>query len=106
MSSIGLGLGSEVLHQGVKDAQAGSGVDGLSEEASGETSVQVHSLAAGDDLSSDRQGGGLGASCRSLAGELDADLDHVDGLNDRSGHHTADATIDKRQGGPHDGRVK
>lgn len=98
LSSFGLGSRCESSHEGIEDAQAGSGVNSLAEKTGGQTSVQVQKPSAGDNLSSDSDGTGLGASCSSLAGELDADLDHVDGLNNSGGDHAAETTVDEWKG--------
>lgn len=97
-SSFSLGSLLERSHEGVEDAQAGSGVDGLSEKTSGQTSVQVQNTSTSNDLSSDSDGAGLGARGSSLAGELDADLDHIDGLDNSGGNHAAEAAVDERKG--------
>ncbi|KAI6753339.1 hypothetical protein HG531_005508 [Fusarium graminearum] len=90
-SAFSLCSGGQVAHQCVEHAQAGGG---------------VKELSAGDDLSSDSQGTGLGASGSSLASELDANLDHVDRLDDCGGYHAGNASVDEGEGGPHERCVK
>lgn len=104
LSTLGLGSRGHGAHEGVEEAQAGSGIDGLSEKTGGETGVEVKDLAVGHDLSSDREGRGPGTGCGTLAGELDADLDHVDGLDNTGGNHAADAAVDKGEGSLDEGR--
>jgi len=72
----------EALHECVEEAQARGGVDGLSEEARAKAGVEVCDFAGGDDVLEDADGGGFGAGFGALAGELEADFDHVDGLDD------------------------
>lgn len=49
----GLGAAGQVGHEGVEEAEAGGGVDGLAEQAGGEAGVQVEELAVGDDVAGD-----------------------------------------------------
>lgn len=48
-----VGAGGEEGHEGVEEAEAGGGVDGLAEEAGGEAGVQVEEFAVGDDVAGD-----------------------------------------------------
>jgi len=96
----------EGAHQSVEYSQAGGRVDCLAQEASREASVQIHSLAAGEDLAGYGQGSGLGASCDTFTGELNADLDHIDRLNDGGGNHATDTAIDERKRGTDEGCVE
>lgn len=98
LSSFLLGLCGEGAHHSIEQAQAGSGIDGLSEKACGQTSVQVKDLSIGNDLSSNGNGRRLGTSGSSLTSELDADLDHVDGLDYAGGDHATEAAVDEGEG--------
>lgn len=96
-----LGAGAELAHEGVEEAQAGRGVDSLAEETSGQAGIEVECLAASENFSCDGQGSGLRAAGDTLAGKLDADLDHVDGLDDGGGDHATDTAVDEGQSRPH-----
>lgn len=77
-----LGARGQRFHEGVEEAYSRRRVDGLAEQARAEARVQVHDFAAGDDVPEDGDGGWFGARFDALAGELEADFDHVDGLDD------------------------
>ena len=53
----------------------------------------------GDDVSGDGERGGSGPRFDALAGELEADFDHVDGLDAGGGGHAGEAAVDEGQGG-------
>lgn len=101
-----LGARRECLHEGVEEAQAGRRVDGLAEEAGGEARVKIEDFALSQDLASHRYGRGFGSRRYALAGKLESDFDHVNGLDDRRGHHARYPTVDEWQGRSHDGRVE
>lgn len=48
--AIGLGACCQLFHEGIEEAEARGRVDGLAEEAGGDTGIEVHKAAAGDDL--------------------------------------------------------
>ncbi len=97
---------AELLHEGVEEAESCRGVDGLAKEAGAEAGVEVEDLALGNDVAGDGDGSGLGAGPRALAGELEADLDHVDGLDDCGGHHAGNAAVDEGKGAAHEGGME
>lgn len=97
-SAGGVGSGGEGVHEGVEEAEAGGGVDGLAQEAGGEARVQVQEFAVGDDVAGDLDGAGPGGGAGAGAGELEADFDHVDGLDDGCGGHAGEAAVEEGEG--------
>ena len=98
--------GGEVLHEGVEEADAGGCVHGLTQEACAETRVQVHDSAGGYDVPKDADGRGFGPGFDPFAGKLEADLDHVHGLDDGGGRHAREAAVYKGQSSAHERRVQ
>lgn len=101
-----LGARVQLLDERVKETQTGGSVDGLSEETCRETGVKVHDLAGGDDLLGDTQSGRPGTGAGTFAGELQAHLDHVNGLDYDGGGHAGQAAVDEGEGGAHVGVVQ
>jgi len=104
--ALPFGAGGELLHERLEEAHSRGGVDGLSEEAGRQAGVEVHDAAGGYDLAGDAQGSGLGAGLDALAGQLQADFDHVNGLDDGRGDHAGGSAVDEGQGCAHQRRAE
>ena len=83
----------------VKETQPGGCVDGLAEQAGGKAGVQIEDFTAGDDVACYLDGGGPRARLDTFAGKLEANLDHINGLDDRGGCHAGKSAVDKGEGG-------
>ena len=102
----GFGAGGEGVLEGVEEAETGGCVDGLTQEAGGYAGVEVEEFALGEDVAGYGQRSGLGAGAYTLAGELEAHFDHVDGLDAGGCEHTGETAIDEREGGARVGVVE
>ena len=95
-----LGARAGQAQEGVEEAEAGGGVDGLAQQARAEARVQVAGAAGGEQLARDGQRGGARRARpprRALARQLQPHLDHVDGLDHRRGRHAGQAAVDEGQ---------
>ena len=79
--------GRQARHERVEEAQARRRVHSLAEQTSRQSSVEIHEFARGEKRARHAERGWFGTVANALAGELEADFDHVDGLDHgRCGH--------------------
>ena len=94
VSALGQGFA-----EGVEEAQTRGGVDGLAQETRGQAGVEIADLPGGNDIASDAERTRFGARPGALTGQLQADLDHVDGLDDGGSRHASQTPVRKGKNG-------
>lgn len=101
LPTLSCGSCFEGCHECVEEAETSGGVYCLAQEPGRQAGVQIHDLAAGDDVSGDGERSGPGTAGAAFPGKLNPNLDHVDWLDDGGGDHAAEPAIDEGQGSSH-----
>ena len=92
------GVFVEGFDEGFEETHTGGGVDRLTQETGRETGVEVQEFSTGDDIAGDAESRRPGAGASSLACQLQADFDHIDGLDAGGCSHTCETTVDEWEG--------